>query len=556
MRKAGFIFALLSVIACGRKELSRPVAKGEAVYGGEIWLMTKENILALSPGGIDKIYESRVMHQLFDPMLIYDTETGTIQPSVISSYKISEDLKVYTLIVRDNVFFHDDKCFKGGLGRKVEADDIRFSIEQMCSGKIQSRYAQQLASLIAGGLEYRDKTKKIQAAHHIRGIELIDEKTLKIVLEKEFVNFEKLLTHSGLLVLAKEAYDYYGKEVDKHPVGTGPFYLSSWQGNQLVLKAFSKYWKTDEHGNRLPFVDQVNWSYNIDSEDQLKAFREGRTDMILEIQADEIENTVGTLKEAKEGKNVKHKIFSTNSLGIHFLTFNHITGPFADERVRKAILLGIDRKKIIKECLKGEGNILTHGFVPTLKDYDGEVSGYIEYNIEKARDLLRQAGFPGGNNFPEIELVYEQPGNKTILSFLNSIRKELSLQLNIRAKIVSRPAGFREVLARPGLVYNSWVADYSDPFDFLQLFNEKETALYYDDTEYRLLLEKAAKEQDLQQRNQIFSECDQLLIDKAYVVPMYSDDLISIVNARIRNYEINGFELADFSRIYIREYRK
>ena len=182
-------------------------------------------------------------------------------------------------------------------------------------------------------------------------------------MTNSFIGFEKVLTHRSLGIAPKEAYKKYGKNAGKHPVGSGPFALESFTTSKIVLKRNPEYWRKDEFGNRLPFLSKVILTYAKDSRTALKAFGKSEIDLVMELPVEEIQHVLGTLKEAQEGKNVKHKVDSEKSMSMSYIAMANQSDEFKDVRVRKAFNMAIDRNRIIDLDLEGEGWPATHGRV-------------------------------------------------------------------------------------------------------------------------------------------------------------------------------------------------
>ena len=226
---------------------------------------------------------------------------------------------------------------------------------------------------IKGGAEFNKKSEKSLPKEGVSGIKVIDDYTIEITLVNSFAGFENILTHPSLGIFPREAWDTYGKDVHEHPVGTGAFMLESMTDAKIVLKRNNDYWRTDSFGNKLPFLSNITMTYVKDKRSELLAFRESKSDLVLEIPVEEIEHILGTLKEAQEGKNVKHKVESEASMSINYVAMSLDSDEFNDQRVRKAFNLAVNRSAIVDDWLEGEGWPAKNGFVPAaVKNYPAE----------------------------------------------------------------------------------------------------------------------------------------------------------------------------------------
>jgi oligopeptide transport system substrate-binding protein len=249
-------------------------------------------------------------------------------------------------------------------------------------------------------------------------------------------------------------------------------------------------------------------------------------------------------------------------MSVNFLGLANGKAPFNDVRVRQAFNLALDRNELVTHWMKGEGYPLLNGFVPAMKDYPTEMVSGFELDIPKAQQLLAQAGFANGQNFPEIDLYLNTQIGSSIYELSKGIQKQLKDNLNVNLHIKLCSLKEREVAIKSGkaLIWKTgWVADYPDAANFLDLFYSGENSAYktnpyqFSNPEYNALLEQAMKEKNHFKRNQLLVLCDQLLIDQAVVIPLFNDDFITMVNAKVRNFGTNSMEILDFSTIFIKE---
>jgi oligopeptide transport system substrate-binding protein len=201
-------------------DLSDMKAVGGARYGGEFRFMSPEKVSGLLPIHAVDIYTQRITSQLFDPLLRLDPSGKKVIPSIAESYTVSPDATVFTFKIRKGVYFHDDECF-GGEGRELTAEDVKFTLDMACSGLPENEVGWLLVDRIKGASEFNAATQSGFKEGGVSGIAVPDNHTLVITLTEPFASFDKILTYGGFGVFPKEAYDKYGKQLSRHPVGTG-----------------------------------------------------------------------------------------------------------------------------------------------------------------------------------------------------------------------------------------------------------------------------------------------------------------------------------------------
>lgn len=538
------------------------VAKGGVRYGGEFRFMSSEKVSNLFPLKTTDVYANRVASQIFEGLLKIDVSSTEVVPSIAKSFEISDDSKVFTFELRDDVYFQDDACFEGGKGRKVTAADFKYTLEFACSKDPLNNLSWLLKGKVKGAEAYFNGESE-----EVTGITVVDPTTLKVELAAPFSGFQKVLTHTGLGVFPKEAIEKYGEDIGQHPVGTGPFKLKSLEDDKIILKRNDNYWDTDDFGNELPFLDQITMTYSKDKTDELLSFRAEEIDLVLDIPVEEVENVLGSLREAQAGENVKHKVDSKSSMSISYYGFAHESEVFSKKEVRQAFNMAVDREAIIETWLEGEGWAAKDGFVPKMKGYPSSTINGHKYNPEKAKELLAKAGYPNGKGLPAVDLYVNGLEGSGVHKLAKAVAFSIKQNLDVTINVNLCSIGERDEAVRNGdaIFWRSgWVADYPDPENFLNLFyggnvNTDDVTVNpfkYNNPEFDKLFEEANAETDDEKRMELLAQCDQMIIDDAVVMPLITDDFVTMVNLKVRKFTTNEMEQLDFSRIFIKEIKE
>lgn len=571
--KFKFLLILLGftiiMTSCGgnNSDASNIKAEGGKVYGGEFSFMSPEKIESLLPVSVSDIYSNRILSQVYEPLLKIDVETMQVVSSLAELTEVKGDAKVFTLKIKKGIKFHEDDCFDNDDERELKASDVKFSLELACSGIKTNEVGYLLVDKIIGAKEFNLKSVDEFEPGMVEGIKIIDDYTIQISLDESFVDFDKILSHNSLGIISEKAYKKYGDDIKIHPVGTGAFQLETLNENGIVLKRNSEYWKKDEFGNQLPFLDKINMTYSKNKKDELMAFRDKKIDIVLEIPVEEIQNIFGTLEDAQSGKNVKHKIETESSLKTAYMAFACESDEFKDVRVRKAFNLAVNRKQIIETDLEGEGYAAEKGFVPPMDNYPNDKVKGFEYNPELARALLADAGYQNGSNFPELEVYVNTKEGSSVYKMMQGVVNQIRANLNVNLKIKLCTIQERSAAIISGeakLWRGGWIADYPDAENFLCLFygkniSDNESSVINDfkfrNTTFDQYFEQALKELNKNKRDELLAKCDQITVDHAAVLPILTDDFIVMVNVRVKDFKTNGIQQLDFSSIYIKEQR-
>lgn len=344
-----------------------------------------------------------VTMNLFDGLVKLDPERGVI-PDIAVRWTVSPDRKVYTFTLRRGVLFHD--------GGEVTAADFKYSFERVANPANASPALPRLAGVVGA------KRFQAGAAQEISGIKALDRQTLEITLEEPNNLFLYDLTEVWASVVPRQAVERLGREFGSRPVGSGPFTFESWvRDAQVVLRRFDRYWRVDSSGNRLPYLDRVVF----------RVMREMST-IEAEFEAGNLDFTV--ILDPQYRKYSAHPVYKSHLVTVAELFTRHIGfnlsqagAPWLDKRVRQAINYAIDRKTIVDKVLNGKAYPATGVFPPSLAGYDRSLSGY-QYDPDRARRLLAEAGFPNGFTVKVISTdhpAYGLPVVEAVMGYLSAV---------------------------------------------------------------------------------------------------------------------------------------
>ena len=575
-----FIATLCFLAACntkpdsgnGEKNAKSPDGKtlkaiegSDAHYGGFFRMNETEYFRSLYPHNIGEVVGHRITNQLYEGLVRLDQATLQIKPSLAKEWTVNETATVYTFKLRKGVKFHDDACFKDEKGREVTAKDFKYCLDLLCTENAQNKGFDFVKGRIKGVDAYNDALKKGNTpTAGVEGVKVLDEHTLQIELEQAFSSFLQVLAMPFGHVFPKEAVDKYGLEMRIKAVGTGPFYLKALRENETVLLLRNPdYWDKDANGNQLPYLDGIRWSFMTDEMSSLLAFKQGDLDMIYRLplkMASEIVDQNGTLK----GEYTKFQYQEKPSMDLQYYGFLNTEKPFNDKRVRQAFCYAIDREKIVRYVLNGAGVPGHYGIAPpAFSNYDARgVKGYT-FNPEKARQLLSEAGYPGGKGLEGLSLQLNAGGGRNV-QVAESVQKMLQENLNIPVEITQMPwSQHLETIesAKAKFFRAGWIADYPDPENFLTLLWSRHlpdddkghtylNTFRYRSKDYDRLFEQALRTIDDKSRNDLFKQADQTAINDAPFLPLYHSKDQRLLQPDVRNYPQNGMEYRNLRDVY------
>lgn len=481
-------------------------------------------------------------HQLYNTLIEIDSNLH-MQPSLATRWEISADNLVFTFYLRDDVFFTNDACFKHK-PRKLLAQDVVYSFNRIIDKSTAS----------PGAWIFNNRVDSIEP------FKAINDSTFQLKLQRPFQSILGILSMQYCSVVAREAVEMYGNEFRRHPVGTGPFSFVAWEEEQaLILKKNEQYFEKDAEGNRLPYLDGIKVSFYDSKATEFLEFRQNRLDFIDDIDPsfkDEVLTRTGNLKQAWQDKIKlqKHPYLNIEYLGILVDKDNELVknSPLRLQKIRQAINYGFNRKKMMLYLRNSIGTAAESGFVPAgLPSFDSvAVPGY-HYDPAKAKQLLAEAGYPGGKDLPAIKLltipIYGDLGTY-IANELMQVGIKVQVEVIQKSLLMEQTSKSQAPFFR-----GSWIADYPDAENYLSVFYGKNPAppnyTRYSNPAFDRLYETALSEKNDSARYRLYQQMDRMVIADAPVVPLWYDMAIHLVHKNIQQFYPNSLNLLELRRV-------
>lgn len=460
------------------------------------------------------------------------------EAGIAKDWEVLDDGTRYVFHLRDGLKWSD--------GEPLTAEDIRYGIIRVLDSKTASAYPYH-AYCIKNGKAFYDGKAKAEDV----GVKAVDEKTLEIQLEHPVPHFLDIISWHLLLPVRKDI-------VEKDPDGwaqkpetlvtNGPFKVAEWKHNEyILLEKNPYYWDKDNVK-----VDKVKLVMIADENTALTAFKTGKIDYMSNLPAVQMPK----LLKSGEAKAI-------DALGTYFYVFNVNKKPLDDPKVRKALALAIDREALVKTVTQG-GEKPSIAFIPygipgasDDKDFRSESGEYIDKkaNLEEAKKLLSEAGYPEGKGLPELTLLYNTNENhKAIAEAIQAMWKELGVNIKLanqewKVFIESRAQGDFDI-ARHG-----YYSDFNDQGSLFELWEtgSPNNDANYSNSEYDNLVQNASKEQDPVKRAELYKQAEEILMRDMPVAPIYYYNIVYLLNSRVKGLHISKLGWEFFREAYIEE---
>lgn len=539
------------------------------MLGDTLRIPETERFQTLYPYAVTDLVSSHVVSQMHEGLFKFDASNPKdmkVEKALVKKHEVSENGRVHTFTLRDDLYFHPDPCFENKAERKIDAKDVKYSLELLCSPTHHNdNYKMTLKDRLKGANSfYKGNSEGIE------GLKVVDERTIRMELNRASSSFLYILSLPAASIVPKKAVEKYGTEMK---VGAGPFKFKELRedGEKLVLERFDDYHMTDSTGNSLPYLDQVHFHFLNSKVQQLKDFRNGKVHMIHGLPANKVKSVVQEDIEDFTGNPPRFILSRVPEMSTQFYEFNMTKEIFQNVHVRKAFSYAIDRDSIVEHVLNGEAHSPGHNGItpPTFEEYEHEeIEGY-SFDPEKAREHLKKAGYPDGQDFPSIKVELNRGGGKNTrvaIAIQEQIAQVLNIQLDL--EMVSFSKKLENAKRAEGDIWRSaWIADYPSPENFLwlayggQVPEDPKEPSWPNTTRYRnaafdSLYMKGVTTLDRDSSYHYFKKAEQIMMEDAPMIILWYGEKYRMVHSDVRNFKANPMKYYDLRRTYLKEREK
>ena len=503
-------------------ESSDNQAADETTDTTEATASTGEKILSVQvgpdPETIDPALNSAVdggnmlLHS-FECLLAVD-ENGQLVPGQAESWETSEDGLTWTFHLRDGLKWSD--------GSDLTANDFVYSWKRVCDPMVAAPYAETVLSMVEG------YDKAIEGDLDALQVVAQDDNTLVVTLNAPCSYFGSLAAFATLSPVQEATVeangDAWATSAETY-ISNGPFYVSEWvPGSYIMMSKNPYYWNADAIK-----LDGIKWNLIEDSNAAYSAYQTGEVLMIKDVPTEEIPS----LKDNAD--------FHVDPIiGTYYISMNLERDAFKDARVRKALSLAIDRDYVANTLMQGTYSPADNFMGPGWIDMDGKQfkdnanggQSYIDVNnyeadLEEAKQLLADAGYPDGEGFPTITYTTNDAGyHKVVAEYVQQAWAQLGIDLQVD---IVEWASFTP-MRRNGdfdVARNGWVGDYSDPSNMLDLFlsTNGNNDGKFNNADYDAAIYRSRETLDPTERSKALHDAEDILMEETGCIPVayYND---------------------------------
>ena len=420
----------------------------------------------------------------------------------------------YTFTIRGDAKWSD--------GQAVVAGDFEYGLKRLCDPATAADYSYLVDGIIVGATEVLGG----EADPDTLAVKALDDSTLEITIATICPYFTELLAFPALFPVRQDIIETHGDQWTFEPatyISNGPYKMAEWVHNGYI-----NYVKNDQYydyANLGP--ESIRFDLMDDANAMLTAFRNGELDFIENMPIDEIPALIDS-----------GDLHIVPYIGTYYVSFQVQKAPFDDPRVREALTLAIDRT-YITESVTRAGQVPADGFVPSGindadvmgPDFRANGGGWFsidpadyEANCERARQLLAEAGFPGGAGFPTVEYLYNTNADHAAVA--QAIQADWARELGVNVTLNNQDWNVFLQTRKDGdyqIARNGWIADFNDPISFLDMWvtGGGNNDAQYANPDYDALIFAAKTESDPAVRMDIQHQAEKIIADEFLLSPIY-----------------------------------
>lgn len=465
--------------------------------------------------------------QVFDGLVSLE-KNFNITPSLAEYWVISDDGKTYTFYLRKGVKFHH--------GKELTAEDVKFSLERLIDKKTGGPFYEYFTPRVLGAREFRE-----EKSGEVAGFKVPDKYTFVIQFNNPNVSGLYLMSMFFCKILPKDLLESQGKKFFQKPSGTGPFKFAHWLRNPRLDIIGVRLERNENYFSRKPFLEAIEFCpyYTLDQ------FLEGEIDIIPYL--------------SEKLSQTNCQVLENDSFNLVFIGMSCRIPPFDSRTMRKALSLGIDKRRIAAAAFTLESTpLVMDNYIPPRLPGFFPAEGEGRYDPDKALKLLEEAGFGFETPFPPLTLYIPRLRNELDLRIYRELNRQLDLLgIKLRLKFVNSPQEIR-VSREPYLVMIEWLMDFPDPENIILPFYHSKSDLNrkymdYFNPQLDRLLGEAEMERSWTKRISLFLQMEKILFEDVPAIPLYSSLQRIALQPYVRGVRVPplGFYFLDTKEIWL-----
>ncbi|MGG1661934.1 glutathione ABC transporter substrate-binding protein [Brevibacillus sp. NRS-1366] len=489
---------------------NQAAATPAAAEGGTLIIARLSDANNLDPHFSTQINSMAVVqHKLYEGLVLMD-RNSEYKPLLATEWKQLDDV-TWEFSLREGVTFQD--------GAPFNAEAVKKTIDRI--------------------LDKKNPTPKANMFGMIKEVKIIDPQKVQIILHYPFAGLLSVLASAEGGIISPKAIEQYGKDLSKHPVGTGPFTFESWTpGQEIVIVKNENYWGTG------PKVDKVVFKTVPEDTTRVAMVETGEAHVAEQLPVTELERVQNSTNMSLG----RFESFAVDHIGM-----NVTKKPFDDVRVRQAIAHAVDKESIIKGVYNNVGKVAISSLGPKVIGYSADIKTP-EYDLNKAKQLLTEAGY--ANGFKATIYLNDNKARINVAEVLQSQLKGIGIDLQIQ---VMEFGAYLDLAAKgeAEMFISGWGNATGDgDYNQYNLFHSTSAGVpgnhsFYNNPKVDALIEAARKEKDPEKRKEIYAEAQQIEMEEVPLLPYRSSENLAAIAKNVQGVYISPSGYIDVSDVTI-----
>lgn len=502
-------FSLVAVVmfSCGGKDKLQDDPRTQTLV-----VAMSSDAISFDPSAQNDSYSSNAMRQMYEGLVTLDANSNAM-PALAERFEASPDGMSYTFYLKKGVKFHN--------GEELKASDVVFSYKRAVTAPAVAH---------------------IYSAIDAESIKALDDYTVTLNMKVPYAGILTALAHPAAFIVNQKAVETAGESYARQPVGTGPFkFVSHTKSNNIKMERFD-----DFHGDK-PYYKYLEMRIIPEPANRIIELESGGADVVLDISPNDLSRFEG---------NDQIKLLKVDDFMTQYMGMNCSKPPLNDIRVRQAVACSVDTDQIVKAVWKGLGGTATAPYAPSLKYSIAKEKTPIVRDVEKAKKLLAEAGYPNG-----IKLrlsTNERQERIDMATIMKEQMKEAGIELSIEVMewsqyIAMLESGGQEIFEI------GWSSDTPDPdMVVYPCFHSNSVGpggnfVFIKDAKLDKMIEDGRKIADGPEREQLYKYLQEYILDLTVAVFQYNGETAAGIQANLTGLNLSPLGSHFFGNIKPRE---
>ena len=493
----------------------------EAKAGGDLILDVLSDASSMDAHGSNDVVSSNIQANIYET-LVKRNDKNEIEAGLAEKWEQIDDM-TWEFTLRDDVTFHD--------GEKFNADVVKANLDRIRDAEVAS--------------------PRFFLFEMITNVEVVDEKTVRITTEYPFAPLLAHLSHNGGGMMSPKTIeaDYEGMKngkdpgavISEQPVGTGYFKFDSWDaGSQIKLVKNEEYWDTPA------LVDSITFKVVPESATRIADLETGHAHIADPVQPNEV-------KRVNDSGNAK--VNQKPSSSLSYIGFNTEKEPFNDVKVRQAIAMLINKEEIIEGVYEGFGIPAVGPLSPGIFGFNKDVT-VVEYDVEKAKELLKEAGYENGFKTS----IWTNDNQQRMDTAILVQQKLKAANIDVEVEVMEFGAYLEKSAAGE---HDMYILGWSNPtgdadYGMYALFHSSQKGnpgnrSFYDNPEVDKLLDEGRSEADPAKRFEFYNQVQEHLVEDAPMVFIHHQEYLTGISNKIDGFDIDTSGIYQLKNVHFVE---